>query len=289
MATSTRAEPRSLPGLANLRGSRLAGATILGVIIACCIVIPIISPYGTDSFVGRTLQPPSFSHPFGTDLFGRDVLTRVFAGGRVDILVAFIGVSVPLVIGTIAGVMSGMTRFRWIDAVFVRIIDAVIAFPFIILVLVLVVAFGSQTSWGPFPPGVPALLGAVFVIDWTVYSRLARARVLTLRERDFIVAARLLGYSSMRIAIRHLLPNVFGTTATYAISDTVLVLVATASLPFLGAGVQPPNPEWGSIMYDGRTVLASAWWVTLAPGLLLVAFGIGVTLVADSLIDYRAG
>jgi peptide/nickel transport system permease protein len=284
-----RAKSRPLPGRLNVRGTRLGGATILGLIITCCFVIPIISPYGPDSFVGKTLQPPTISHPFGTDLFGRDVFTRVFAGGRVDILVAAIGVSVPLIIGTMAGVASGMTRFRWIDAIFVRVIDAVIAFPFIILVLVLVVAFGAQNSWGPFPPGVPALLGAVFIIDWTVYSRLARASVLTLRQRDFIVAARLLGYSSLRIAFRHLLPNVFGTTATYAISDAVLVLVATASLPFLGAGVQPPNPEWGSIMYDGRTVLASAWWITLAPGLLLVTFGIGITLVADSLIDRRAG
>lgn len=284
-----RASSRFLPRRLSISGARLGGAIILGLIIVGCFVVPIVSPYGTDSFVAQTLQAPSIAHPFGTDLFGRDVFTRVFAGGRVDLLVAAIGVSVPLIVGTVAGVVSGMTRLRWVDAIFVRVIDAVIAFPFIILVLVLVVAFGAQTSWGPLPPGIPALLGAVFIIDWTVYARLARASTLTLRQRDFIVAARLLGYSSLRIALRHLLPNVFGTTGTYAISDTVLVIIATASLPFLGAGVQPPNPEWGSIMYDGRTVLASAWWVTLAPGLLLVAFGIGVTLVADSLIDRRTG
>ena len=267
--------------------SGIVGASVLLIVVALCVFVPIVSPYPVDAFVGSPFQAPSSSHFFGTDAFGRDVFTRVFAGGRVDLLIAVIGVSVPLVIGTTVGILMAVTQIRWVDAVLVRLIDAMIAFPFVVLVLALVVLFGADRALGPLPAGMPALLAAVFVVSWTIYARLSRAETLTLRERDYIVAVRLLGYSTPRIVFKHLLPQVLGTTATYAVSDAVLLVVATASLPFLGAGIQPPNPEWGSIMYEGRTVLADSWWITVTPGLVLIAFGMGLTLLADAAINRR--
>lgn len=272
-----------------LPGAGPIGAVILLVVAGSCIVVPILSPYATDAFVAQPFEPPSASHLFGTDGFGRDLFTRVFAGGRVNLLVAAVGVTVPLTVGTVAGVAFAMTRFRRLDALFVRVTDAVIAFPFIVLVLALVLLFGTEQSFGPLPAGMPSLFTAIFLVGWTIYARLARAETLALRERDYIVAARLLGYGPVRIASRHLLPSVLRTTATYAVSDVVLVVAVTASLSFLGAGIQPPNPEWGSIMYEGRAVLADSWWVTVMPGLVLILFGIGVTLVADALIGRRGG
>jgi peptide/nickel transport system permease protein len=265
----------------------VAGAVLFGVVVAGCWVGPFFTGYSAFDFVASPLLPPSTAHWMGTDTLGRDVLTRVLVGGRVDLVVAVICVVVPLLIGTVTGIAAGMTKHRWADALFVRLVDTVIAFPFVVLVLALVIVFGADRSFGPFPPGVPALLAAIIAVDWTIYARLSRSHVLTLRGKDFVVAAQLLGYSKLRVALRHLFPNVVGTTATYAVSDMVLIVVATASLPFLGAGVQPPTPEWGSIMYEGRSVLASAWWVTVAPGLVLILFGVSVTLMADFLIRAR--
>ena len=147
-----------------------------------------------------------------------------------------------------------------------RLVDAIIAFPGVILILALVVVIGPNRTLGPLPAGLPSLFAALFAAGWALYARLARGEVLALRNRDFVTATRLLGYSNTRIVTRHLLPTVIRTTATYAVADAILVIITTASLAFLGAGVQPPTAEWGAIMYEGRSVLATAWWVSTMPG-----------------------
>ena len=136
---------------------------------------------------------------------------------------------------------------------------------------------------------MPSLLIAIFVWNWAIYARLARAQTLVLRTRDFITAVRLAGYSQLRIVLRHLMPQVFRAAAAYGVTDAMIVLITTAGLPFLGAGVQPPTPEWGAIMYEGRTYLAFAWWITILPGAVLALTGIGLSLLGDSFLLTRRG
>ena len=177
---------------------------------------------------------------------------------------------------------------RWLAALATRFIDAVIAFPFIILALTLTLVIGNDRSFGPLPPGVPAVLVAVMAVNWTIFARLARAETLSLRSRDFILAARLLGYSRWRIQLRHLLPAVLRTTAAYAVNNAVLLIIITASLAFLGAGAQPPAAEWGALMYAGRTMLANAWWITILPGVVLALTALATSLIGDWLLTSRS-
>jgi peptide/nickel transport system permease protein len=265
------------------RWGLIVGVTIIGIIIVGCAVIPVLWSYGPDKIVAPALQSPSLHHPFGTDTIGRDVFLRTAAGGRIDILAATSAVVLAALIGSLVGITAAYSG-RWVDAILMRIVDAVIAFPFMVLVLAIVLLFGPTATFGPLPPGLPSLLFALIVTDWVIYARLGRAQTLTLRQREFVVAAQLLGYSRRRIIGRHLLPNVVGAIGAYAVADTVLQVVVIASLPFLGAGVQPPTAEWGAIMFGGSTVIATAWWVTLLPGAVLALTGVALSMVADTLL-----
>jgi len=258
---------------------------MLGVIVVLCLVIPIVWPDSPDSLVAAPYQAPSLRHPFGTDSVGRDVFVRTFAGGRIDLIVAAVVVGASLAIGTLLGTLSGASRHRAVDTFLMRLVDAVIAFPFVILILVLVVLIGPDRKIGPMPAGLPATVIAFLLVGWAYYARLARAQTLALRQSDFVVAARILGYSQPRIIVRHLAPGVARVTAAYAVGDAILAVVVIASLAFLGAGVQPPTPEWGNIMYEGRAFIATAWWITVAPGVLLAVTGVALSLVADALLS----
>jgi peptide/nickel transport system permease protein len=184
----------------------------------------------------------------------------------------------------VLGTLSGAARRRWIDTVLMRLVDAVIAFPFLVLVLVLVVVFGTDSTFGPLPAGAPAVICGVIIGDWAFYARLARGQTLSLRNRDYIVAARSLGFSPGRILVRHLLPGVVGVVAAYAVADAILVMITVASLSFVGVGVQPPTPEWGALMFEGRATLQEAWWISVIPGVMLALTGLGLALVADALL-----
>lgn len=256
------------------------GAGLLLVVVLGSVVVPLVSPHGVAEFVGDPLMEPSWTHPFGTDVYGRDVFVRAFDAARVDLLIASVGAVVPFLIGTTIGVLAGSSRRGWVDTLVMRIVDSILAFPFVVLVLALVVVFGPTSTIGPLPAGLPALFAAFFLTSWSVYARLARGQTLSLRQREFVVAAGLLGYSRGRIIRRHLVPSVLPTTATYAISDAMLVVIAAASLPFLGAGVQAPTPEWGAMMFEGRSHLSTAPWITLGPGALLGLTGMGLSLLA---------
>jgi peptide/nickel transport system permease protein len=260
------------------------GIGMLAAMALAVIFVPILSPYTSNGLVALPYQPPSAVHWFGTDSIGRDLFVRVFAGGRVDLVVSVVGVGVPLICGTLIGTAVGFARRPIIDTIFVRIVDALLAFPFVVLILALVVIIGPTTTWGPLPAGIPALFVAIFLAGWVVYARLARIETKSLRSSDYIAAALVLGYSTWRIVIHHIAPRVFRTTATYAIAESVLILIATSSLPFLGAGVQQPAPEWGNILYGGQSVLAFAWWITLFPGGAIVFTGVGISLLADALV-----
>jgi peptide/nickel transport system permease protein len=271
------------------RLARYVGLAIVGGVLLLSIVVPVVSRYAPDAFVAQPFEAPSWSHLFGTDSYGRDVFVRTFAGGRIDLAVAAIGVLSSLIFGTVIGVAAVTAKRQIWETVLMRVVDSIIAFPFVVLVLALVLVFGTTRSYGPLPAGVPSLLIAIFVWDWALYARLARAQTLVLRNQDFVTAARLLGYSRARILGRHMLPHVCRATAAYAVSDAIIILITTAGLPFLGAGVQPPTPEWGAIMYDGRTALAFAWWITVMPGVVLAITGVGLSLLADSFLATKPG
>ena len=270
------------------RHSLTVGIAMLSTIVILCLVIPVVWPDSPNALVAPPFQSPSMRHPFGTDSVGRDVFVRVFAGGRLDLVVATGVIGVSLVLGTVLGTLSGATTTRGLDALLMRVVDALIAFPFVILILVLVVLIGPARTIGPMPAGLPATVIAFLLVGWAYYARLARAQTLALRGSDHVVAARVLGYSQSRIIARHLAPGVARVTAAYAVGDAILAVVVIASLAFLGAGVQPPTPEWGNIMYEGRAFVATAWWITVAPGLMLAITGVALSLVADALLAGEA-
>lgn len=267
--------------------SRNLGLVMFGIVILLCILVPELSPYGVNEFVAMPLQPPSWEHLFGTDAVGRDVFVRTFAGGRIDLIAAFFVAGFSLCIGTILGTFAGISNNRWFDTLLMRLADAVIAFPALVLLLTLVVVLGADREWWGLPAGLGASLAALMCVQWAIYARLARAQALTLRNADFVVALKVAGLSPTAIVTRHIVPGVGRITLAYAIGDLVLVVVVLASLPFLGAGVQPPAAEWGSIMYEGRAFIRYAWWITILPGVVLAFTGISLSLIADSFLETR--
>jgi peptide/nickel transport system permease protein len=280
-----RARRRSSPRLARLPGWLvLVAAAIPVLIVILGFVLPAITGYSPTAFVAQPLQAPSWAHPFGTDQFGRDIFVRCFVASHIDYLVAAVGVGVASVAGSIIGVAVASTRIRGVDWTVMRIVDAVIAFPFIVLALAFVVVFGQGVSFLGLPQGMPALFAAFLLVGWAYYARLARSQAVSLRSRDFVTAAHLMGYSNTRIALRHVMPIVMATTMAYAVGDAILTVALTASLSFLGAGIGPPAPEWGQMMFDGRGLLQIAWWMTLFPALMLVISGLCLAVIADHAI-----
>jgi peptide/nickel transport system permease protein len=250
------------------------------IIFALSIGVPVLSPYDTQSSVGLPLEPPNLNHPFGVDHLGRDIFTRTFAAAQLDITVALLGVAIPLVIGTILGAIVGTTNNQIVIAIWTAIVDAINAFPLIVLVIAVVAALG---------PGVEGIIVALGMTNWARYGKIARTKALTLRNADFISAAQVLGYSQHRILFRHIVPNVYSETLAYGLSDFVLVIITVAGLSFLGMGVRPPTPEWGAMMSEGRLFLMTEWWITLLPGVVLSITAIGVALFAQGAVSIIRG
>jgi peptide/nickel transport system permease protein len=276
-----------LPAVTGAPAGRLVGASVFALIVLMCLFVPFFYSYGPNQFVSAPFQPPSLQYPFGTDAVGRDVFLRTLAGGRVDLSAAAVTTLFALVVGTLLGTLAGSSRLRWVDSLIMRIVDAVLAFPLVILLLALVVVIGADASWGPVPPGLAAAIIALMCVMWSGYARVARGQALALRDSDFVLATRVAGISNARIVARHIVPGVSRITMAIAVSDIVMVIVILSSLPFLGAGVQPPAAEWGSIMYEGRAFMRQAWWITILPGTVVAITGLSLSFVADSLLDTR--
>lgn len=268
---------------------RRLGLAILAVVVLASVFVPMLSSHSADELAGQPFHPPSSEFPFGTDSAGRDLFVRIWLAGRLDLGLALLIVGFSLLIGTCIGAFAGSSRHKLTDSALMRFVDAVVAFPFIVLVLALLAVLGSESSVWVLPAGAPAILLAILLVDWAVYARLARGQTLALRERDHVVAASLIGFGRRRIVFRHLLPGVVRITAAYAVADLILMIIVIASLSFLGAGIQPPTPEWGAIMFEGRTVLGTSWWISVIPGLMLAFAGTGISLVADSFLAGRRG
>ena len=266
------------------RVSIAIGLGLLALIGAACAFYPLFTSASPAELVAAPFSAPSSAHPFGTDEVGRDVLVRTLDGGRLDILVSLATVLASMVLGTVVGTIAGYSKSLVVDTVISRLIDAVIAFPFIVLILALIVVFGQERQFGPLPPGLPATVAAFILVGWVYYARLARSQTMALRNRDYIVATRVMGYSRRRTVFKHVIPQVLRVTLSYSVLDVLMFVLLLASLSFVGASVQPPNAEWGAIIYGGRAYLEDAWWITAMPGAVLILFGISLTLLADGLV-----
>lgn len=254
----------------------LIGLGILGAFLLMAIFAPFVAPYDPQFQDGAArLLPPSVAHPFGTDNFGRDVLSRVIWGARVDLQIAVIGVVFPFLIGTAVGTIAGYFG-GWVDTVFMRVIDVVLAFPFLVLMLSIITILG---------PGLGSFYIAMALVGWVSYARLVRAQILVLKTQDFAVAAASLGFSRSRIMFRHLLPNALAGSLVFVMSDAVLVLLNGAAISYLGLGVQPPTAEWGIMVAEAQGFITQAWWITLFPGLAIVVLAFGFSLTGDALAD----
>lgn len=251
------------------------GLGILVVVILLGILVPILSPYNPLTSAGQRLLPPSGAHPFGTDQLGRDIFTRTFASVRLDLVLALAGVSAPLLIGTILGSVVGMTRNVFVSWIWMVIIDAINAFPFLVLVIAIVAIVG---------PGVQGLLIGLAAVNWARYAKMVRSRALILKDAEFVQATQVLGYSRTRILFKHILPNVYPVALAYGLSDFVVVIITISGLSFLGAGVRPPTCEWGSMISEGRLYLQNQWWLTVFPGLALSVTASGVALLANGIM-----
>ncbi|MBR0554514.1 ABC transporter permease [Ciceribacter sp. L1K23] len=266
-------------GLSRWLGQNLAfalGAGLLGFFVLIAIAAPVVAPYDpVVQMADARLQPPSFSHPFGTDNFGRDILSRVIWGTRIDLQIAFIGVIFPFIIGTLVGTIAGFFG-GIIDTIFMRIIDIILAFPFLVLMLSIIAILG---------PGLTSFYIAMALVGWVSYARLVRAQILVLKNSDYAVAAVSLGFSRTRIMFRHLLPNAVAGSLVFVMSDAVLVLLNGAAISYLGLGVQPPTAEWGIMVAEGQPFVTTAWWITLFPGLSIVFLAFAFSLLGDALGD----
>jgi peptide/nickel transport system permease protein len=225
------------------------------------------------------LQAPSLAHLFGTDELGRDVFVRVIYGGKIDLTLGFVTATVSLIIGMAVGTIAGFYRGTR-ETVIMRTVDVVLSIPFLVLVLAVVTVVG---------PGLVGVYIGIIAVSWTIYARISYSEMLSLRERQFILAARTLGYGTARIVFRHALPNLFRSNLAWFMSYIVANIVALASLSYLGVGVQPPEPEWGALIAGGQNYLLSAWWISTMPGLVVVLTGIGFVLLGEWLTERVAG
>ena len=268
--------PRRLSWIATGGWSLRVGLVGFALIAVLALLAPWITPYDPTALgLAEGLQPPSAAHWFGTDQLGRDILTRVLHAARTDLQIGTIGVTIPLIIGAVLGLFAGYYT-GWPDAILGRIVDVVTAFPFLVLVLAIVAMLG---------PGLTNFYIAITLVSWVAYARIVRGEALSARGRGYILAARSLGYGDIRIMFRHLLPNVMVPAFVFGMSDFVLDILAGASLGFFGLGVQPPTPEWGVMIAEGRNFIITAPWVVIFPGLAIIVTSFFVSLVGDSASD----
>jgi len=260
------------------RRNRLAfvGAVVLLFLCAVALLTPALAPYQPQrQDLDRVSAAPSADHLLGTDKYGRDVFSRTLYGARISLLIGFVSVAISVTIGALVGAVAGYRR-GWTDRILMRIVDVLLAFPRLILLLVLIAVF---------EPSITLLVIVLGLTGWMGTARVVRSEVLSLREREFVLAARALGFRVPRILVRHILPNVMApiiVAATLNIGNTIIL---EASLSFLGLGVQPPTASWGSIISDGRVALIQAWWVATFPGLAILGTVLCFNLVGDGLRD----
>jgi peptide/nickel transport system permease protein len=252
--------------------SAVVAALFLILLIAASIMAAFAGPDPNAYDLSRKFEPPSSTHLFGTDQFGRDVFLRVVDAARLDLLLAALGTVIPAVIGTVLGALAGY-RGGALDSALMRVADIIQAFPQYILLVALTFMLGA--GWQAF------IVGAA-IAAWVTYARLVRGVVLQLKKHEFIDSARAGGLSGARILFRHIIPNAVPQAVTFAASDFVLALAFLCSLGYLGLGVQPPSIEWGQMIAEGQSFLQTYWWIALGPGLAILLVGISMRAIATA-------
>lgn len=268
--------------MADRRPSRRSAWWAGSVILALCIVAifaSVIAPYPPAAqldIIALKNQPPSFAHPFGTDWFSRDVLSRVIFGARVSLSVATLSALLATTIGTAYGLVAGYVGGR-VDGAMMRVLDALLSIPRVLLLIAIL------ALWQPVP--LSMLIVLLGVTGWFGVSRLVRAEVRTVREREYVVAARSLGASNARIVGRHILPNVVGPVVVAATLGVANVIVLEAGLSYLGIGAREPDPSWGTIFLNGSSSFVDSWWVAVFPGLTMLITVLAFNVLGDALRD----
>ncbi|MGH2559375.1 MAG: ABC transporter permease [Thermomicrobiales bacterium] len=260
----------------------IAGALVYLAIVALAVLAPVIAPHDPDlQVLSNRLAPPAFlpdgnaDHLLGADNLGRDILSRLIHGARVSIIVGLVTVTFCALFGSFLGAIGGYVGGR-VDYLLVLFLDIWMAFPFLVLAIAMSAVLG---------PGLLNLILALVLSGWVAYCRIVRGEVMSLRERDFVVAARVVGASGRRIIARHLIPNVLGPILVLATLEMATVIIAEAALSFLGLGVQASQPTWGGMLNDGRALLQQAWWLATFPGVAISILVLSINLFGDGLRD----
>jgi peptide/nickel transport system permease protein len=258
----------------------LAGGIIVALFYGTALVVTVfgtaVTPYNPDQInLNVALQPPSLIHLLGTDELGRDILSRIIIAAPIDAAMATAIVGTAILIGMIVGSLAGYFGGR-VDEVLMRLTDLFLAIPTLVLAISVSVALG---------PGVVHVMEATAISWWPIYARLSRSGAMLIRESQYVEAAQVAGLSHLSILARHIVPNTISTVITYATLDLGGAILYASVLSYLGLGAQPPQAEWGRMVFDGQTFLASAWWVPLAPGLVILVVALGFNLLGDSIRD----
>ncbi|MCC6180077.1 MAG: ABC transporter permease [Chloroflexi bacterium] len=258
------------------RPSAVVGMSIILALALLAILAPLIARYDPIEMVMvERFEKPSLVHPLGTDEFGRDVLTRILYGARISLQIGIITVGIGLVFGMTLGVISGYFG-GWVDLTIQRVIDTMLAFPGLLLALSISAVLG---------PGLENAMIAVGIGTLPTYTRLARGSTLSVREREFVEAARCLGAGHLRIMVCHIVPNVLTPMVVLASLSVATAILSAASLSFVGLGAQPPSPEWGAMLSTGRNFLRQEWWLATFPGIAIMLAVLGFNLLGDGLRD----
>jgi len=262
-----------------LNPTLLAGLVLPTLVVLAGIAAPLLTPY--DPIVqnlAEAFKPPlSPNHILGTDNFGRDIWSRIVYGTRLDLQIGLVSVLFPFVFGSLMGIATGYLG-GWLDTLFMRIVDVLMAFPFLILVVAIMSVLG---------PGLGNLYIGFGIVGWIPYQRITRGETLATRNLEYVHAARTIGCTTPRIMLRHILPNVIAPGLVYVFTGMVLAILIGATLSFVGLGPQPPTPEWGAMIASGRQFLLIGWWMTALPGFALLIVGVALSLIGDGLADKR--
>jgi peptide/nickel transport system permease protein len=271
---------RSLRGLFWFKFIRnhlaVGGAIVVFSLVITALLAPLIAPYDP-SFIDseHVLSPPSRAHLLGTDQLGRDVLSRIIWGGRISLLVGFVAVGITIAIGAILGALAGYYG-KMLDSMIMRFVDIMLCFPTFFLILA-VIALLEPSIWN--------IMVVIGLTSWMGVARLVRAEFLSLKERDFVLAARAQGAGDLRLIFRHILPNAMAPVFVAAILGIGAAILTESALSFLGIGVQPPTPSWGNILTAGKDNIEIAYWLSLYPGLAILITVLGYNLLGEGLRD----
>jgi peptide/nickel transport system permease protein len=260
----------------------IVGLVIILALVLTAVLAPLVAPYDpTLGSLGDRLTPPSWqeggssAHLLGTDKLGRDTLSRLIYGARTSLAVAAVAIVVAGSMGSLLGIAAGYLG-GWVDIVIMRLVDLAFAFPTILLAMVLAVIFEASFS---------NIILVISLVLWAEYARMARGETLRVKEMDFVALAQVAGVSKLMIMLRHILPNVASSLIVLATLQVGIVIIMESSLSFLGVGIPPPTPDWGSMIAEGRSYIVSAWWLSVVPGVAIVLTVLSFNLLGDTLTE----